>query len=67
MMPPHGSSGPRDWGLDRPSRDPPRPANRYEWPAAGDLLRFDIRKLGKIGRVGHRIHGDYTRRAHGIG
>ena len=55
-------------GLNRLSRlDPPRPANRYEWPAAGDLLHLDIKKLGRIGRVGHRIHGDRTTRVRGIG
>lgn len=47
--------------------EPPRPANRYEWPAAGDLLHLDIKKLGRIGVVGHRIHGDRTRRARGSG
>lgn len=47
--------------------DPPRPANRYEWPAAGDLLHLDIKKLGRIGRIGHRIHGDRTRRSRGLG
>ena len=46
---------------------PPRPANRNEWPAAGDLLHLDIKKLDKIGGVGHRIHGDQTRRTRGIG
>jgi transposase InsO family protein len=58
----------RRLGLNRLRRlDPPRPANRYEWPAAGDLLHLDIKKLGKIGRVGHRMHGDRTTRVRGIG
>ena len=58
----------RRLGLNRLSRlDPPRPANRYEWAAAGDLLHLDIKKLGKIGRVGHRIHGDRRRHSRGIG
>lgn len=58
----------RRLGLNRLSHlDPPRPANRYEWPAAGDLLHLDIKKLGKIGRVGHRIHGDRRRGTPGIG
>ena len=58
----------RRLGLNRRSRlDPPRPSNRYEWPAAGDLLHLDIKKLGKIGRPGHRIHGDRTTRVRGIG
>lgn len=47
--------------------DPPRPILRYEWPHAGDLLPLDVKKLGKIGRVGHRMHGDRTRRVRGIG
>lgn len=58
----------RRLGLQRLSRlDPPRLAQRYEWPAAGDLLHLDIKKLGKIGRVGHRMHGDRTTRVRGIG
>jgi transposase InsO family protein len=58
----------RRLGLEHLSRlEPPRPAHRYEWPAAGDLLHLDIKKLGKIGRVGHRIHGDRTTRVRGIG
>ncbi len=52
----------RRLGLNRLSRlDPPRPANRYEWPHAGDLLHLDATKLGRFARVGHRIHGDRTR------
>lgn len=58
----------RRLGLNQLCRlEPPRPANRYEWPAAGDLLHLDIKKLGRIGRVGHRIHGDRTRRSRGLG
>lgn len=58
----------RRLGLNRLRRlDPPQPAQRYEWPAAGDLLHLDIKKLGKIGRPGHRIHGDRTTRVRGIG
>jgi transposase InsO family protein len=58
----------RRLGLARLSAlTPPRPVLRYEWPKAGDLLHLDVKKLGKIGRVGHRIHGDRTRRVRGIG
>lgn len=58
----------RRLGLNHLRRlDPPRPANRYEWPAAGDLLHLDIKKLVRIGRVGHRIHGDRRTRVKGIG
>jgi transposase InsO family protein len=58
----------RRLGLNQLRRlDPPRPANRYEWPAAGDLLHLDIKKLVRIGRVGHRIHGDRRTKVRGIG
>ena len=58
----------RRLGLARlPRLEPPHPILRYEWPQAGDLLHLDIKKLGKIGRVGHRIHGDRTTRVRGIG
>ena len=50
-----------------PRLEPPHPILRYEWPRAGDLLHLDVKKLGKIGRVGHRIHGDRTKRVRGIG
>ena len=58
----------RRLGLARlPRLEPPHPILRYEWPRAGDLLHLDVKKLGKIGRIGHRIHGDRTRRVRGIG
>jgi transposase InsO family protein len=58
----------RRLGLNQLRRlDPPRPANRYEWPAAGDLLHLDIKKLVRIGRIGHRIHGDRRTKVRGIG
>lgn len=34
---------------------------RYERQAPGELLHLDIKKLGKIDGVGHRIHGDRSR------
>lgn len=58
----------RRLGLARlPRLEPPHPILRYEWPRAGDLLHLDVKKLGKIGRVGHRITGDRTKRVRGIG
>jgi transposase InsO family protein len=55
-------------GLSRlRSLDPPEPVVRYEWKHPGDLLHLDIKRLGKIGRIGHRIHGDRTTRVRGIG
>ena len=41
-------------------KEPPR---RYEIAEPGGLVHLDIKKLGKIQGVGHRIHGDCTRRS----
>lgn len=55
-------------GLNRVRRlDAPPVIQRYEWPHAGDLLHLDIKPLGRIRGVGHRIHGDRARRARGVG
>ena len=43
------------------------PRVRYEWPRPGQLLHLDIKKLGRIGHVGHRITGDRHGQARGIG
>ena len=43
------------------------PIQRYEWPQPGDLLHVDIKPLGGIDGIGHRIHGDRQRRGRGIG
>jgi len=47
--------------------DPPQPVVRYEKTYSGELVHVDIKKLGRIGRVGHRIDGDRTTRVRGIG
>ena len=47
--------------------DPVTPIERYEHPSPGDLLHLDIKKLGRIGVVGHRITGDRRQRSPGIG
>lgn len=47
--------------------DPAGPVRRYEWAAAGDLLHVDLKRLGRIAGVGHRIHGDRRARVRGIG
>jgi len=55
-------------GLNRVSRlDPPPVIQRYEWPHAGDLLHLDIKPLARIDGVGHRIHGDQSKRRRGVG
>ena len=38
--------------------EPPRPIRRYERAHPGELLHFDIKKLARIVRTGHRITGD---------
>ena len=55
-------------GLNRvTSLEPPPVVQRYVWPHAGDLLHLDIKRVGRIRGVGHRIHGDRRRRARGVG
>jgi len=49
------------------SIDPPEPARRYEHDTPGALLHLDIKKLGRIGCAGHRVHGDRRRNSRGIG
>jgi transposase InsO family protein len=47
---------------------PPELPRRYERRKPGDLLHIDVKKLGRIaGRIGHRIHGDRSRRVEGAG
>jgi transposase InsO family protein len=46
------------------------PIRRYEHENPGDLIHLDIKKLGRIGSVGHRITGrqaGVVNRHHGIG
>lgn len=58
----------RRLGLNRLSRlEPPRPIVRYEHRRPGSLVHLDIKKLGRIGRVGHRMHGDRRLRHRGLG
>jgi transposase InsO family protein len=55
-------------GLNRLARlTPPTPVTRYEWPHRGDLVHLDVKPLGRIAGVGHRIHGDRRARVKGIG
>ena len=47
--------------------EPPERVVRYQREHAGSLVHLDTKKLGKIGRIGHRITGDRTSRVRGIG
>ncbi len=53
-------------GLGR-LRAPTPPPQRYEWPAAGDLLHLDIKPLARFQVVGHRIHSNRRVRSRGAG
>ena len=46
---------------------PAEPINSYERPRPGELVHIDVKKLGKIGRPGHRVNQDRRTRARGIG
>ncbi len=53
----------RIWRLDE-EQDPPR---RYEHAAPGGMFHIDAKKLARIDGVGHRIHGDRSRKKEGVG
>jgi transposase InsO family protein len=45
-------------GLGKRSRlEPPEPPNRYERKRPGELVHLDVKKLGRIAGVGHRVTG----------
>ena len=58
-------------GLNKLSAlEPAEPVRRYERENPGELIHLDIKKLGRIGSVGHRITGRQTgvvNRHRGIG
>jgi transposase InsO family protein len=58
----------RRLGLGKLSALEPKPAVvRYERARPGELVHVDIKLLGRIGRIGHRITGDRRSRVRGIG
>jgi transposase InsO family protein len=55
-------------GLERLKKlDPPVPVRRYERTRPGELVHLDIKKLGRVRGVGHRITGRRLHRNAGIG
>ena len=55
-------------GLNRlRSLDPPPPVVRYEHKHPGDLIHFDIKRLARIRKPGHRITGDRREESRGVG
>ena len=61
----------RRLGLNKLSAlEPAEPIRRYEREKPGELIHIDIKKLGRIGSIGHRITGRYPgaiNRHRGIG
>ncbi len=49
--------------------EPRPPVRRYQRERPGELLHLDVKKLGRISGIGHRIHGDRSNslRNRGIG
>ncbi|HEY8315229.1 MAG TPA: IS481 family transposase, partial [Gaiellaceae bacterium] len=47
--------------------EPAEPSNRYEKQRPGELIHIDVKKLGRIGRPGHRVNGDRRTQSRGIG
>jgi transposase InsO family protein len=48
-------------GLERLAKlDQPVPVQRYEKTRPGELIHLDIKKLGRVKGIGHRITGDRT-------
>jgi len=55
-------------GLNRlRSLDPPPPVVRYEHNHPGDLVHFDIKRLARIRKPGHRVTGDRRKESRGVG
>jgi transposase InsO family protein len=55
-------------GLNRLcSLDPPPPVIRYEHPHPGDLIHFDIKRLARIEKPGHRVTGNRSEESRGAG
>ncbi len=58
----------RRLGLSRLRTLEPRPpVVRYERARPGELVHVDTKKLARIARIGHRIHGDRRRSVEGVG
>jgi transposase InsO family protein len=55
-------------GLNRlRSLDPPPPVVRYEHKRPGDLIHFDIKRLARMHKAGHRMTGNRSQRSRGAG
>lgn len=58
----------RRHGLSRlRALEPVQPVIRYEWARPGDMLHLDVKKLGRVRGVGHRMTGVRKHDTKGIG
>ena len=56
------------YGLGRlAALEPSEPARRYNRARAGELVHFDVKKLARFIRIGHRITGDRHRQNSKVG
>jgi transposase InsO family protein len=55
-------------GLERLKKlDPPVPIRRYERSSPGELVHLDVKKLGRVKGIGHRITGNRVHTSRGVG
>ncbi len=52
-------------GISRRARAVREPANSYDWPCPGDLLRMDVCSYARFLRPGHRVTGDRSQSRRG--
>jgi transposase InsO family protein len=57
----------RRYDCSRAERQPRPPANRYEYPAVGELVHLDIKRLGRFLQVGKRVHKNGVQRSRHAG
>lgn len=58
----------RRHGLGRLKQlEPATAVIRYQWSKPGEMVHLDTKKLARIERIGHRIHGDRSRSIEGAG
>jgi transposase InsO family protein len=55
------------YDCSRAERLPRPPANRYEYPAVGELVHLDIKRLGRFWQIGKRVRQDGVRRSRHAG
>ncbi len=57
----------RTGSASAPAFEPREPPNRYERRRPGELVHIDVKKLGRIERLGHRVSASRVGRTRGAG